>query len=426
VASLRRGRWSTVGGVVALAVVVAACSSSSKSSSSGSTSATSSVGSASSASPSSAQASAAPIKVGFICSCSGSPFGAFNVPAEDEYKAWANTVNAGGGINGHQVQLIVKDDANNPGTSVTDIQSLISDHVVAIADTSNFDEAWANTVQAANIPIVGGYSSGVPFGTNPDFYPEGQTNDSAILAVLTTAKNAGATNLANVYCAESPICAESVPAFTATGKTLGIPVVYNAEISATAPNYTAQCVAADQKGVKSVFIGDASAIIVRVATDCSQQSYTPIYVQEEGGFGLNEASAPGLKNTLWLESPTLPYFATNNPAVQAANAAMDKYYPGIRENNNLFVHDAFTLWVSGQLLADAIKAGGLTAGAAPSAAEVVTGLQSLKGDTLGGLTSPLTFTPGKGHTVDCWFTARIQNSVATVENNGQSTCENGA
>jgi branched-chain amino acid transport system substrate-binding protein len=348
------------------------------------------------------------------------------VLAEDEYKAWANTVNAAGGINGHQVQVITKDDANNPGTSVTDIQSLISDHVVAIADTSNFDQAWANTVQTANVPVVGGYSSGVPFGTNPDFYAEGQTNDSAIFAVLTTAKNAGATNLANVYCAESPICAESVPAFTSTGKSLSVPVVYNAEISATAPNYTAQCVAADQKGVKSVFIGDASAIIVRVATDCSRQGYNPIYVQEAGGFGLNEASAPGLKDTLWLESPTLPYFATNNPAVQAANAAMDKYYPGVRENNNLFVHDAFTLWVSGQLLADAIKAGGLTASATPSAAEVVSGLQSLKADTLGGLTSPLTFTPGKGHTVDCWFTARIQNGVPTVENNGQPSCENHA
>ena len=49
------------------------------------------------------------IKVGFICSCSGSVFGAFNVPAEDEYKAWASTVNASGGINGHPVQVIYKD-----------------------------------------------------------------------------------------------------------------------------------------------------------------------------------------------------------------------------------------------------------------------------------------------------------------------------
>jgi branched-chain amino acid transport system substrate-binding protein len=346
------------------------------------------------------------------------------VPAEDVYKTWASTVNASGGIDGHPVQLITKDDTNSPGVSLTDIQSLISAHVVAIADTSNFDEAWASKVQAAGIPVVGGYSSGVPFGVNPDFYPEAQTNDSAIHAVITTAKSAGATNLANVYCAESPICAESVPAFKSTGQQLGVPVVYNAEISATAPNYTAQCVAADQKGVKSVFIGDASAIIVRVATDCTTQSFTPIYVQEMGGFGLNEASAPGLKNTLWLESPAIPFVA-NTPGVQAANAAIDKYYPGVRENANLFVEDAFTLWISGLLLEDAVKAGGLTASGTPSATEVVTGLESLKSDTLGGMAPPLTFPAGKAHPIDCWFTARVQNGVTSSLNNNQVSCENG-
>jgi hypothetical protein len=97
----------------------------------------------------------------------------------------------------------------------------------------------------------------------------------------------------------------------------------------------------------------------------------------------------------------------------------------VRENDNLFVHDAFTLWVSGQMLTDAIKAGGLTAGATPQRPNWCQGLRSLKGDTLGGVTSPLTFTAGKAHTIDCWFTAGIQNGTATVENNVQSTCQNG-
>ena len=432
--SPKRRSWVAVCSVVAIGLSLASCSSSSKPSSSSptSTSSSGSPTSAASSSPSSSstgsatgQATGTPIKVGFICSCSGSVFGAFNVPAEDEYKAWASTVNASGGISGHPVQVMYKDDANNPGLSLTDVQSLISDHVVALVDTSNFDEDWAKTVQAANIPVVGGYSSNIPFGTNPDFYPEAQTNDSAIDAVFSVAKAAGATNLANVYCAESPICAQSVPAFKATGQRVGLPVVYNAEISGTAPNYTAQCVAADQKGVKSVFIGDASAIIVRVATDCTRQGYTPIYLQEMGGWGLNEATAPGLKNTLWLESPAIPFVAST-PAVQAANAAMDKYYPGVRENNNLFVEDAFTLWTSGVLLVDAVKAGGLTASATPTAAEVTTGLAALKGDTLDGMAPPLTFTPGKPHTVDCWFTARVQGGVTSVQDNGQVTCEQGA
>jgi branched-chain amino acid transport system substrate-binding protein len=344
------------------------------------------------------------------------------VPAEDEYKAWADSVNATGGINGHPVQLIAEDDATSPAKSISEVQTLISDHVVAIADTSGFDQAWASKVQSANIPVVGGYTSTLSFGTNPDFYPEGQTNDSAIYSVIATAKAAGASSLADLYCAEG--CSVLSQGFTSTGPKLGVPVVYNAAISATAPNYTAQCVAAQQSGAHSVFVGDASVITARVVSDCARQRYTPIYVLEMGGVGLNLAAVPGLKDSLRMESPTLPFFATN-AAVQESNAAMDKYFPGVRENNNLFIQDAFTLWVSGKLLEDAIKTGGLTQGDTPTAAEVVSGLESLKGDTLDGLTSPLTFAAGKPHTVDCWFTATLQSGTPTIENNSQPVCEGG-
>ena len=90
---------------------------------------------------------------------------------------------------------------------------------------------------------MGVESPNPPFGTNPDFYPEAQTNASATYASVATAKTAGATNIGDIYCAESPVCAMSVPVFKAAGKQLGVPLTYSAEVAATAPNYTAQCVA---------------------------------------------------------------------------------------------------------------------------------------------------------------------------------------
>ncbi len=175
----------------------------------------------------------------------------------------------------------------------------------------------------------------------------------------------------------------------------------------------------------SMFIGDASAIIARIGSDCTQQDYTPIYVTEGAGFGLVEATAPGLKDRLWNEFPAAPFFSTI-PAVQAANAAIDKYYPGVRENANLYSETDFMAWISGALLADAIKAGGLTAGATPTAAEVTQGLDSLKSDNLQGLTVPLTFTAGQPHNISCWFTTRVQNGTPSLVNNGQVTCLNGS
>ena len=412
-----------VAGVMVLAL--AACSSSSKSSTgSSSTTGSSSVTSASSTSV--ATAGGPPIKVGAICYCSssGGGLGAVFAPGLQVYKAWVDQVNASGGVAGHPVQLITEDDGGNPGKSLAAAQQLIAQHVAAIADMTTLDQTWAAAVQAAGIPVVGVLTYETPFGSNPDFYPESQTNASSIYAVVSTAKSAGATSLANVYCAEAAVCAESVPAYRATGAQLGVPVTYNAEISATAPNYAAQCLAAQQKHVGAFFIGEPATITIRVAGSCAQQGYEPVYVIEGFGFSLQVAASPGLKDKLWVEFPTLPFFA-DNPAVQSANAAIDKYFPGVRQNSTLYSQQDFMAWASGVLLADAVKAGGLGPSDPPSPAEVIKGLESLHGDTLGGLAPPLTFTAGQPHNINCWFTARVQGAQPALVNNGQVTCQQG-
>ncbi len=60
------------------------------------------------------------------------------------------------------------------------------------------------------------------------------------------------------------------------------------------------------------------------------------------------------------------------------------------------------------------------------AAEIVTGLESLKGDTLDGWAPPPTFPAGKPHPIDCWFTGKVENGVPSVANNGQVTCQHGS
>jgi branched-chain amino acid transport system substrate-binding protein len=357
-----------------------------------------------------------------MCTCSGAGgFGALILPAEDVFKAWVSTVNASGGIDGHSVQVTYEDDGGNPGTSVSDLQTLLSDHVVAIVNDSILDSAWASTVQAAKVPVVGVNVTEVPFYTNPDFYPEGQTNDSTNVGLVTTLKTAGATNYADFYCAESPICAASVPQLRADGKTLGVPMVLADEISATAPNYTAQCVAASQAHVSGIFIGGSSPEEARIGADCARQNYQPIYVTGGEGFGLVLAPAPGIRDHLWSEYNDLPFW-DNTPATQALDTAMDKYFPGVRENASVYNEQSAMAWPSGILLEDGIKAGGLTASSTPTSAEVVNGLDSLKNDTLQGWAPPLTFSPGKPHPIDCWFTARVQNGVPSMVNGGKVTC----
>jgi branched-chain amino acid transport system substrate-binding protein len=375
------------------------------------------------ASPSSSsQAKGTPIKVGFICSCSGlGAFGGYDALAEDVYLAWADAVNASGGINGHRVQVITEDDASNPSTADSVAQTLIADHVVAIADMSLNDAAFAPVVEAAKIPVVGVFTAGATFDTNPDFYPQGTTDNSIFPAIVATTKTAGATNISNFYCAEESTCAMGAPLVTAAGKQAGVPDVYNEAISFAAPNYTAPCVAADQKHVAALFIADIPAVIMKVASDCAVQDFKPIYVIDGETFSMDLAAAPTLKQNLWAMFTDLPFYA-NTPAVRAFDAAMDRYYPGKRENASVLDEDAFMAWISGKLLQDAIKAGSLTVHDTPSASEVKKGLTSLKGDTVGGLTPPLTFAAGKTHHIDCWFEGRVQNGVPRVENHSRVYC----
>ena len=224
-----------------------------------------------------------------------------------------------------------------------------------------------------------------------------------------------------MYCAEAPVCAESVPKLAAAGKARGIPVVYNTKISTTAPNFTAQCVAARQQGVTALYIGSSSQI-VRVAADCSRQGYEPIYVAQGVGFGMNMASAPGLKKNLWMQFSGLPFFA-DTPQVKEFNAALDKHYPSVRSDNATFTQNTFMGWISAKLLERAIQAGGVTPADGDKApGKVVKGLESLKNYTVNGMAPPLTFTPGKPHNVDCWYTARIRNGTPEVMNNSKVTC----
>jgi branched-chain amino acid transport system substrate-binding protein len=107
------------------------------------------------------------------------------------------------------------------------------------------------------------------------------------------------------------------------------------------------------------------------------------------------------------------------------NAAINTYYPGLENNANVWSGSSPLAWPSGVLLEDAVKAGGLGANDSPSAAEIVKGLESLKGDTLQGMSPPLSFASGKPHPVDCWFTSRVVNGQPQLVNSGKPTCSAG-
>jgi branched-chain amino acid transport system substrate-binding protein len=393
---------------IAVAFMAAACSSSSKSSSTSPTSAagsaSSAAGSAPSSSPTSASsaAAAAPIKIGYICSCT-SPLASSIKVNKRSYQAWVDATNAAGGINGHQIQLFTEDDASNPATSISQIHTLIdSDHVIAIAAVDNTPGAWAPYIKQKGVPVVGTDGAQFEYYSNPMFYYPGQTDDSLPAAVVLGAKKVGGKKLAIIYCSESPACQELVQPEKNASTKYGVPLAYSTGVSASAPNYTAQCLAAQQSGADVLFIADAVSVVESVAKDCAAQGYKPWVLASDGAVGSAFNKLPGLSNKFLSFQPQIPFTVTDTPATQAMIAAFNKYQPGLINDPN-YNGEVVEAWTSGVALAQALKAGGLTPSTTPTSQMLITGLNSFNKETLGGLAPPLTWKAGTPHVVDCWF-----------------------
>ena len=107
------------------------------------------------------------------------------------------------------------------------------------------------------------------------------------------AKKVGSTNFGVMYCAEAAACQELVAPLEAIGPKYGVKLAYNTQISFSAPSYAAECLAAQQAGVKALFIGDAVTVVESVAKDCAAQGYYPTIVASDGAVGIQFASTPG-------------------------------------------------------------------------------------------------------------------------------------
>jgi branched-chain amino acid transport system substrate-binding protein len=90
-------------------------------------------------------ATGTPYKVGLVTSISG-PLGFLGVQIRDAAQLAVDKANAAGGINGHPVQLVIEDDAGDPGQAVTKITKVVSDDKV-LAVTGMFLVALESTLR---------------------------------------------------------------------------------------------------------------------------------------------------------------------------------------------------------------------------------------------------------------------------------------
>jgi branched-chain amino acid transport system substrate-binding protein len=354
--------------------------------------------SASAGSANSPQAAHGDISIGVVGTFSG-PEGTTTASSKLAIMAWADSVNAAGGIHGHHVQLYVEDDAGNSSASLVEVKKLIQeDHVVAIVGEESIDaQPWAGYVESQGVPVVGGNSAEIAFLTNPDFYTVGGNLLADYYGEVALAKENG-QKIANVYCAEDPACAVTTNLVTGFGKPLGVSLAYTSKVAATQPDFTAACQGIKQSGASSYALGLNSATILLMVAQCSQQGVTakPVGSWVTTSAFASTAGLDGMESA----DPVFPFFDDSIPATQQFQAALKKYAPSMGTAAEPLTAEAANEWVSGQLFQAAVAASG---NQAVTSASVKKGLYALKGDTLGGLSAPLTFTPGRPTLDNCYY-----------------------
>jgi branched-chain amino acid transport system substrate-binding protein len=346
-----------------------------------------------------------PITVGYVCSCTG-PLQKSIGRSADVMHAWENWTNAHGGINGHPVKVITKDDGQNPAKGLQAVKELVEqDKVMAIVGQESLTTAsWAKYVASKDVPVVGGETVETAFMTNPDFFVSGSNLLLNIFGQVQMAKQAGKKHIGIYYCAETPVCAQAPAIVGGLAKGLGMSTTA-ARVSSTAPSYTAPCLSFKQKGVDSVIVAVNSADVPRILAACAQQGFKPVNLASAATTDESWTNDSNLDGSL-VAAANATYTDTTVPGVKEFNDAMNQYVPGLTGSDQ-YSWSLIDMWVGGQLFAKAAKLANL--GPASTPADVKKGLYKLKDETVEGLAPPLNYAPGKPGFPACYFQSKLSS-----------------
>jgi branched-chain amino acid transport system substrate-binding protein len=358
--------------------------------------------SSSSAPPSSPAAPKQPLVLAEVGDFS-SIVGAALAPSRDAVQAWAKIVNARGGIDGHQVKLLVGDDAGDSAKSLQLVQNFVqSQGAIALLNYAGSADATISTyAEAHRIPIIGGLPDESWFKSWAAF-PTQSPQANYGYAIAKIAAGEGATKVGALYCSESPICHDSERGFVSNAPKVGLDVAYEASISIVQPDFTAECLQAKSKGVTVLLPVTDGNSISRLAKSCSRQDYHPTIINLSPTT--QQASQPELDGMIAVLRD-FPWFLTSgSPALSAYGTAT----AGQKTQFQSAIG-----WSAAQLLERAASHLSPT----PTSNDLFAGLWSLHDETLGGLVTPLTFTRMKPPTpASCAFEAKVVGGKWTAPN----------
>lgn len=345
-------------------------------------------------------------------------FGSFTGPNEAVLgkasvgvEAWVKDINDNGGLNGHPVKLMIRDDASDPAKALQAAKELVEqDKVVAIVgQMSNASSGAQAYLEKKKVPVVGGLAAEQTFLVSADFFPSGNSAVMETYGMMKEAKKAGATKVGALYCAESPTCAQVDGLGKAFSQMLDLGWASN-KVSATQPNYTAQCLSMKDSDVDALFAAHNGAVSARIIPGCTKAGYDPKFQ-----VGLMNPVVPALLDLDQYEGASLVgsnASATDEsvPGIKEFRTAVEAFEKGATDDPQFNI--SVQSWAGAKLFQAAAEQAKLSP--TSTSADVYAGLYALKGEDLGGIVQPLTFTEGKPTFLSCYFHNTVKDKAVVA------------
>jgi branched-chain amino acid transport system substrate-binding protein len=306
----------------------------------------------------------------------------------DIVRAYFNTVNAHGGVNGYRLRLLDCDSAYDPSRAHQCSQQLIDSGVLAVVGwlSVNGEQPEAGYLTQQGVPIIGGVGVPAEFQSSLSF-PTFAALSSFGTAMGTHAKDLG-YHAPGVVVLNANFIAPVEKAMLDALHRQGIQEKSVDHVDATKPDYTDVVVKMRSEGADSVVSGMDPFSYARLFQALARQNWHPPLA----GMGLNKKSVEPQYGTAVYDAQSLtplldPDEHANTPAIADIYTALRTYYPSQVSQLDVFSE---AQWVAAKVFVEAIR----RIGPAPVTRQsLVASLNTFSAwDT--GLTVPFTYRPG--------------------------------
>lgn len=329
------------------------------------------------------------------------------------WKAWEKSVNDAGGINGRKVKLIIKDTGSGDASAgLTAAKELVDqDKAVAILSIAQGDLSYIPYADSKKIPVINGTISASPL-KYATVFPTGLSPSTLSYAYADKAAELGKTT-AVYYPADVPEAKGVGDGEAGFGEALGVTVKISQGISQSLPDYTAMCQSIKDANVDSYQLFFTTDLLLKMTSQCFTAGVTVPQIMP-AIIGPKQWTEKYLEGNPVIDF-SAPFFDDSIPGIKEYRDAVKAYKPDFL-GGPLDISSTAQAFGPAKLVEKAIS--GITGDV--TAESVMASLYTIKGETLGGLTPPLTFTKGKPTRIHCWFVWDIKNGT------GDASADKGA